>query len=194
MNNIQKKLYTWITYDIKVNYECIGYISRTDIEECKYTQEERVKMYSSIQNRKFMRVRVCMFIVRIHDIQLYSKKLAQKLIFCVAVFLPLKSNYEIHFFWDICSLAILHVDHTKVWFGFLSVRIYLIMISSSDLKNHHISTLHYCNKDVRSARDIHHETNIWLRTIYCNINKLKQTNSFKYRVRNSQPRVLSWIG
>jgi len=113
------------------------------------------------------------------QIQLYSKKLAQKLIFCVAVFLPLKSNYEIHFFRDICSLAILHVDHTKVWFGFLSVRIHLIMISSSDLKNHHISTLHYCNKDVRSARDIHHETSIWLRTIYCNINKLKQTNSFK---------------
>ncbi len=54
--------------------------------------------------------------------------------------------------------------------------IYLIMISSSNLKKHHISILHYCNKGVRSARKIHHETNIPLKTIYCNSNKLNQLN------------------
>ncbi len=72
--------------------------------------------------------------------------------------------------------------------------IYLIMISSSDLKKHHICILHYCNKGVRSARKIHHETNIPLRTIYCNNNKLNQLNSLKYWAGNSQPSVLSWIG
>ncbi len=65
------------------------------------------------------------------------------------------------------------------------------MISYSDLKKHHISILHYCNKGVRSARKIHHETYIPLRTIYCNSNKLNQLNSLKYRAENSQPRVLS---
>ncbi len=108
--------------------------------------------------------------------------------------MSLDSNYEIHFSGDISSLAILQVDHTEVWFIFFSIRIYFIMISSSDLKEHHISILHYCNKGVRSARKIHHETNIPLRTIYCNRNKLNQLNSLKYWAGNSQPRVLSWIG
>jgi hypothetical protein len=68
------------------------------------------------------------------------------------------------------------------------------MISSSDFKKHHISILHYCNKGERSARKIHHETNIPLRTIYYNSNKLNQLNSLKYRAENSQLRVLSSIG
>jgi transposase len=67
------------------------------------------------------------------------------------------------------------------------------MTSSTDLKNHHISILYYWNKGVRSAPVIHHETNIPLRTIYYNINKLKQTNSFKHRGGNGRPRVLSGI-
>jgi hypothetical protein len=29
-------------------------------------------------------------------------------------FLPLESNYEIHFSSDICSLAILYVEHTEI--------------------------------------------------------------------------------
>jgi hypothetical protein len=65
------------------------------------------------------------------------------------------------------------------------------MISSSDFKKHPISILHYCNKAVRSARKIHHETKISLRTNYCNNNKLNQLNLLKYRAKNSQPRVLS---
>ncbi len=64
------------------------------------------------------------------------------------------------------------------------------MTSSSDLKKHHISILYFWNKGVRSARDIHRETNIPLRTIYYNINKLKQTNSLKHRGRNGRPSVL----
>jgi hypothetical protein len=67
------------------------------------------------------------------------------------------------------------------------------MTSSSDLKNHHISILYYWNKGVRSAPVIHRETNIPLRTIYYNINKLKQTNSLKHRGGNDRPRVLSEI-
>ncbi|CAF1018349.1 unnamed protein product [Rotaria sordida] len=65
------------------------------------------------------------------------------------------------------------------------------MTSSSDLKNHHISILHYWNKDIRSAPAIHRETNIPLRTIYYNINKLKQTNSLKHRDGNSRQHVLN---
>src|SRR5579862_8275612 len=67
------------------------------------------------------------------------------------------------------------------------------MTSSSELKNHHISILYYWNKGVRSAPVIHRETNIPLRTIYYNINKLKQTNSLKHRSGNGQPGVLSGI-
>ena len=67
------------------------------------------------------------------------------------------------------------------------------MTSSSDLKKHHISILHFWNKGVRSARVIHRETNIPLRTIYYNINKLKQTNSLKHRGGNGRPRVLRGI-
>ncbi|CAF1312566.1 unnamed protein product [Rotaria sordida] len=67
------------------------------------------------------------------------------------------------------------------------------MTSCNDLKNHHISILYFWNKGVRSAPAIHHETNIPLRTIYYNINKLKQTNSLKHRGGNGRPRVLSAI-
>ncbi len=67
------------------------------------------------------------------------------------------------------------------------------MTSSSDLKNHHISILYYWNKIVRSAPVIHRETNISLRTIYYNINKLKRTNSLKHRSGNGRSRVLSGI-
>ena len=42
-----------------------------------------------------------------------------------------------------------------------------------------------------SASLIHRETNIPLSTIYYNINKLKQTDSFKHRGKNGRPRVLS---
>jgi hypothetical protein len=55
------------------------------------------------------------------------------------------------------------------------------MTSASDLKYYHISILYYWNKRVRSARVIHRKTNTHLRTIYCDINKLKQTNSLKHR-------------
>jgi hypothetical protein len=64
------------------------------------------------------------------------------------------------------------------------------MTLSSDLKNHHISILHYWNKGIRSAPAIHRKTNIPLRTIYYNINKLKQTNSLKHRGGNGRPSVL----
>ena len=64
------------------------------------------------------------------------------------------------------------------------------MTSSSDLKNHHISILYFCNKGVRSAPTIHRETNIPLRTIYYNVNELKQTNSLKHRGKNGRPSVL----
>ncbi len=64
------------------------------------------------------------------------------------------------------------------------------MTSSSDLKNHHISILHYWNKGIRSAPVIHRKTNIPLRTIYYNINKLKQTNSLKHRGENGRPSML----
>ena len=67
------------------------------------------------------------------------------------------------------------------------------MTSSTDLKNYHISILHYWNKGVRSARAIHHKTKIPLRTIYYNINKLKQTNSLKHRGGNGRPSVLRQI-
>ena len=67
------------------------------------------------------------------------------------------------------------------------------MTSSNDLINHHISILYYWNKGIRSAPAIHRETNIPLRTIYYNINKLKQTNSLKYRGGNGRPCVLSEI-
>ena len=126
-------------------------------------------------------------------LQLYSKKLAQNKFFCVTVFLSLGSNYKIHSSRDICSLAIVHVDHTEAWFLFFSIRIHLIMTSSSDLKKHHISILCFWNKGVRSAPAIHRETNIPLRTIYYNINKLKQTNSLKHRCGNGWRRVLSGI-
>jgi hypothetical protein len=45
-------------------------------------------------------------------------------------FMSLDSNYKIHFSRDISSLAILQIIYTEVWF-----------------KKHHISILHYCNKD-----------------------------------------------
>ncbi len=64
------------------------------------------------------------------------------------------------------------------------------MTSSSVLKNHHISILHYWNKGIRSAPVIHRKTNIPLRTIYYNINKLKQTNSLKHRGENGRPSML----
>jgi len=67
------------------------------------------------------------------------------------------------------------------------------MTLSSDLKNHHISILHYWNKGIRSAPAIRRETNIPLRTIYYNINKLKRTNSLKHRGGNGRPHVLSGI-
>jgi len=49
------------------------------------------------------------------------------------------------------------------------------MTLSSNFKNNHISILHYWNQGIRSASDIHRKTNIPLRTIYYNINRLKQT-------------------
>ncbi len=64
------------------------------------------------------------------------------------------------------------------------------MTSPSDLKNHHISLLHYWNKGIRSAPVIHLKANIPLRTIYYNINRLKETNSLKYRGENVRPSVL----
>ena len=67
------------------------------------------------------------------------------------------------------------------------------MTSSSDLKNHHISILYFRNNGIRSAPVIHRKTNIPLRTIYYNINKLKQTNSLKHRGGNGRPRVLNAI-
>jgi transposase len=67
------------------------------------------------------------------------------------------------------------------------------MTSSSDLKSHHISILHYWNKGTRSAPDINRKTNIPRSTIYYNINKLKQTNSLKHQAGNGRPRILSGI-
>jgi transposase len=67
------------------------------------------------------------------------------------------------------------------------------MTSTSTLKNHHISILYYWNKGIRSAPLIHRETNIPLRTIYYNIDKLKQTSSLKHRGGNGRSRVLSGI-
>ncbi|CAF0970403.1 unnamed protein product [Rotaria sordida] len=67
------------------------------------------------------------------------------------------------------------------------------MTPTSNLKNHHISILHYWNKGIRSACVIHRETNIPRSAIYYNINKLKQTNSLKHRGGNGRPRVLSGI-
>ena len=64
------------------------------------------------------------------------------------------------------------------------------MTSTSHLKKHHISILYYWNKGIRSVRLIHQETNIPLRTIYYNINKLKQTGSLKHRGGNGRRRVL----
>jgi hypothetical protein len=61
------------------------------------------------------------------------------------------------------------------------------MTSFSDLKNHHIPILYFWNKGVQSAPAIHRETNIPLRTIYYNINKLK------HRSGNGRPRVPSEI-
>jgi hypothetical protein len=60
--------------------------------------------------------------VHMNHVLTYScrqKNLQKIKIFCVTVFLSLESNYEIHFSRDICSLAILHVEHTEVWFVFL---------------------------------------------------------------------------
>ena len=59
-----------------------------------------------------------------------------------------------------------------------------------ELKSHQISILYFWNKGIRSASTIHRETNIPLRTIYYNINKLKQTNSLKHRGGNGRPCVL----
>jgi hypothetical protein len=56
------------------------------------------------------------------------------------------------------------------------------MTSSSDLKSHHISILHYWNKGIRSAAVIHRKTNIPLRAIYY--------NSLKHRGENGRPSVL----
>ena len=53
-----------------------------------------------------------------------------------------------------------------------------------------ISILYFWNKGIRSAPAIHRKTNIPLRTIYYNINKLKETNSLKHRGGNGRPRVL----
>jgi len=60
-------------------------------------------------------------------------------------------------------------------------------------KNHHISILYYWSKGVQSARTIHHETNIALRTIYYTINKLKQTNLLTDRGGHGRPRAVSGI-
>jgi transposase len=67
------------------------------------------------------------------------------------------------------------------------------MTSIDHLNKHHISILYYWNKGVRSAPVIHRETSIPLRTIYYNIDKLKQANSLKHRGGNGRPRVLNKI-
>ena len=64
------------------------------------------------------------------------------------------------------------------------------MTSTSHLKNHHIPILCYLNKCVRSARIVHRKRNISLRTIYYNVNKLKQTNSLKHPGENGRSSVL----
>jgi hypothetical protein len=56
-----------------------------------------------------------------------------------------------------------------------------------------IETLHYWNKGIRSAPAVHRQTSIPLRTIYYNINKLKQTNSLKHRGGNGRAYLLSGI-
>ena len=63
------------------------------------------------------------------------------------------------------------------------------MLSASRLKHHQISILHFSKKGVRSAARIHHKTNIPIKTIYYNIEKLKLTGSLKHRGGNSQPHV-----
>ncbi len=67
------------------------------------------------------------------------------------------------------------------------------MTRTNDLKSHRILILYYWNKGIRSARFIHRKRNIPLRTIYYNINKLKQTNSLKHRGGNGRPSVLGGI-
>ena len=57
------------------------------------------------------------------------------------------------------------------------------MTSTSGLK-HQISVLHCWNKGIRSASFIHPETNVPLSTIYDDIDRLKHTDSLKYRNRN----------
>ena len=68
------------------------------------------------------------------------------------------------------------------------------MTSSTNLKNHHISILHYWNQGIRSARDIRIEAKILLRTIYYNINKLNQKSSLKNGGGNGRPSVFCTIG
>lgn len=67
------------------------------------------------------------------------------------------------------------------------------MTSNDRLTNNQISILYYWNKGIQSTRVIHRETRTPLRTIYYNIDKLKQTNSLKHRGGNGRPRVLSQI-
>ena len=64
---------------------------------------------------------------------------------------------------------------------------------SSDFKNHCISILSYWNKSIRSALIIRRKINIPLKTLYYNINKLKQINSLKHRGGNSRLHILSGI-
>ena len=67
------------------------------------------------------------------------------------------------------------------------------MTPSSDLKNHHISILHFWNKGIRVAPAIPIGKNIPFRTIYYNINKLKQTNSLKHRCENRKKVIDQYI-
>ena len=64
------------------------------------------------------------------------------------------------------------------------------MTSTSHLKNHYIPILCYLNKGVRSTRIVHRKRNISLRTIYYNVNKLKQINSLKHPGENGRSSVL----
>ncbi|CAF4710322.1 unnamed protein product [Rotaria socialis] len=61
------------------------------------------------------------------------------------------------------------------------------MSSTSNWKNHQISMLHFRNSGIRSVSRIHREINIPLRTIYYNIDKLKEAGE------NGRPRVVGGI-
>ncbi|CAF3252032.1 unnamed protein product [Rotaria socialis] len=67
------------------------------------------------------------------------------------------------------------------------------MSSTSNLKNLQISILHFWNRGIRSVSRMRREASIPLRTIYYNIDKLKQTGSLQHRGGNGRPRVLDGL-